>query len=101
MAIQVKVPGLGDSIKEAKLLKWHKLEGESVAVDEPICELESDKANADVTAETAGIIHPKKKEGETVSVGEIIAEIDPSGAKPVAKVPAKVGQAEMKAAPQP
>ena len=86
MAIQVKVPGLGESVKQAKLLKWHKQDGQSVGVDEPICELESDKANADVTAESAGIIHPKKREGEMVEVGDVIAEIDPTdatSAKPV------------------
>src|SRR5208337_2767976 len=81
MTIQVKVPGLGESVKQAKLLKWHKQDGQSVGVDEPICELESDKANADVTAESAGIIHPKKREGEMVEVGDVIAEIDPTGFK--------------------
>ena len=81
MAIQVKVPGLGESVKQAKLLKWHKQDGQSVGIDEPICELESDKANADVTAESAGILHPKKQEGEMVEVGEVIAEIDPTGVK--------------------
>jgi 2-oxoglutarate dehydrogenase E2 component (dihydrolipoamide succinyltransferase) len=81
MAIQIKVPALGESVKQAKLLKWHKQDGQSVGVDEPICELESDKANADVTAESAGIIHPKKREGEMVEVGDVIAEIDPTEIK--------------------
>ena len=81
MAIQVKVPGLGESVKQAKLLKWHKHDGDAVTIDEPICELETEKANADIPAESAGIIHPKKREGEMVDVGEIIAEIDPTGAK--------------------
>jgi 2-oxoglutarate dehydrogenase E2 component (dihydrolipoamide succinyltransferase) len=81
MAIQVKVPGLGESVKQARLLKWHKHEGDAVNVDEPICELESDKANVDVPADSTGIIHLKKREGDTVDVGEIIAEIDPTGAK--------------------
>jgi 2-oxoglutarate dehydrogenase E2 component (dihydrolipoamide succinyltransferase) len=81
MAIQVKVPGLGESVKQAKLLKWHKHDGDAVKIDEPICELESDKANVDIPAESAGIIHQKKREGDTVDVGEIIAEIDPTGVK--------------------
>jgi len=102
MAIEVKVPGLGESVKQAKLLKWHKHEGDSVAVDEPLCELESDKANVDVPAESAGIIHPKRREGETVDVGEVIAEIDPSGAK-AAKPPAtaKSKQPQPAATPAP
>ncbi|HEY1922627.1 MAG TPA: 2-oxoglutarate dehydrogenase complex dihydrolipoyllysine-residue succinyltransferase [Tepidisphaeraceae bacterium] len=79
MAIQVKVPALGESVKQATLLKWHKQDGEAVKVDEALCELESDKANADLNAETAGVFRRLKKEGETVNVGEVIAEIDPSG----------------------
>jgi len=99
MAIQVKVPGLGESVKNAKLLKWHKRDGESVKVDEPLCELESDKANADVPAESAGIFHPKKREGDTVDVGEVIAEIDPLGkASPTAPA-AKTAAAVAPAAP--
>src|ERR1700722_15560584 len=89
MAIQVKVPSLGESVKEATLLKWHKQDGEAVKVDEPLCELESDKANADLPAEAAGILRRLKKEGVTVSVGEVIGEIDPSGvaiAKPAKAV---------------
>jgi 2-oxoglutarate dehydrogenase E2 component (dihydrolipoamide succinyltransferase) len=79
MAIQVKVPTLGESVKQATLLKWHKQDGESVKVDEPLCELESDKANQDLAAEVAGVVRRMRKEGETVNVGEVIAEIDPSG----------------------
>jgi 2-oxoglutarate dehydrogenase E2 component (dihydrolipoamide succinyltransferase) len=87
MAIQVKVPGLGESVKQAKLLKWHKHDGDAVKIDEPICELESDKANVDIPAESAGIIHQKKREGDTVDVGEIIAEIDPTGVKSAKSAP--------------
>jgi 2-oxoglutarate dehydrogenase E2 component (dihydrolipoamide succinyltransferase) len=101
MAIQIKVPGLGESVKQAKLLKWHKQDGQSVALDEPICELESDKANADVTAESAGIIHPKKREGEMVEVGEVIAEIDPTGVKSAPVAEAKKPAAVPPPAPPP
>jgi 2-oxoglutarate dehydrogenase E2 component (dihydrolipoamide succinyltransferase) len=105
MAIQVKVPPLGESVKEAKLLKWHKQDGQSVALDEPICELESDKANADIMAESAGVIHPKKREGETVNVGDVIAEIDPAGKPTGAAAPATAAKAsavaERKPAPVP
>jgi 2-oxoglutarate dehydrogenase E2 component (dihydrolipoamide succinyltransferase) len=91
MPIQVKVPGLGESVKQAKLLKWHKQDGQTVNVDEPICELESDKANVDIPADATGVIHPKKREGEMVDVGEVIAEIDPTAAakssKPAAPKP--------------
>src|SRR2546421_6327208 len=83
MATQIEVPPLGESVKQAILVAWHKKEGESVATDEPICELETDKANVDVPAKTSGILHHLKEAGETVNVGEAIARIDegPAGAK--------------------
>src|SRR2546430_17707423 len=83
MATQVDVAALGGAVKQAILVAWHKKEGESVAIDEPICELETDKANVDVPAKTSGVLHHLKEEGETVNVGEAIARIDegPAGAK--------------------
>src|SRR5207249_8413293 len=83
MATQIEVPPLGESVKQAILVAWHKKEGESVATDEPICELETDKANVDVPAKTSGVLHHLKEAGETVNVGEAIARIDegPAGAK--------------------
>jgi 2-oxoglutarate dehydrogenase E2 component (dihydrolipoamide succinyltransferase) len=89
MPIQVKVPGLGESVKQATLLKWHINDGDAVQVDEPLCELETEKANTDIPAESAGVIHRLKKEGETVDVGQVIAEIDPAGAKAAAPKPQK------------
>src|SRR5258705_5233206 len=79
MSSNVEVPTLGESITEAVLLQWLKNEGDHVAVDEPICELESDKATVDLPAPTSGILHPKKKAGETAHVGEVIAQIDEDG----------------------
>jgi 2-oxoglutarate dehydrogenase E2 component (dihydrolipoamide succinyltransferase) len=76
MATQIEVPPLGESVKQAILVAWHKKEGEPVATDEPICELETDKANVDVPAKAAGILHHLKEEGQTVNVGEVIARID-------------------------
>src|SRR5438067_13347691 len=80
MASDVAVPTLGESITEATLLQWLKSEGDHVAVDEPICELESDKATVDLPAPTSGILHPQKKAGETAHVGEVIAQIEEDGA---------------------
>src|SRR5256886_331001 len=80
MATQVDVAALGGAVKQAILVAWHKKEGESVATDEPICELETDKANVDVPAKTSGVLHHLKEEGETVSVGEAIARIDEGAA---------------------
>ncbi|MGE5612524.1 MAG: 2-oxoglutarate dehydrogenase complex dihydrolipoyllysine-residue succinyltransferase [Bacillota bacterium] len=80
MAIQVEVPALGESVTQAILVSWHKADGETVAIDEPICELETDKANVDIPAKSAGILHRLKEEGETVHVGDVIARIDESPA---------------------
>jgi 2-oxoglutarate dehydrogenase E2 component (dihydrolipoamide succinyltransferase) len=78
-ATNVQVPGLGESVSEAVLIKWHKQDGQAVAMDEPIAELETDKANVDVPAPAAGVIHPVKQEGAKVRIGETIATIDPNG----------------------
>ncbi|HEY1683832.1 MAG TPA: 2-oxoglutarate dehydrogenase complex dihydrolipoyllysine-residue succinyltransferase [Tepidisphaeraceae bacterium] len=86
MAIQVQVPSMGESVTQALLVKWHKKDGDAVAIDEPLCELETDKANVDVPAPSAGIVHHVKEEGQTVGIGEVVARIDDNGkAAPVAK----------------
>lgn len=93
MATQVQVPALGESVKQAVLVRWHKADGEAVAVDEPICELETDKANVDLPAPAAGVLRRVKDEGDTVNVGEVIARIDPAavgaekGAKTATTIP--------------
>ena len=100
MATQIEVPPLGESVKQAILVAWHKKEGESVATDEPICELETDKANVDVPAKTAGVLHHLKEEGETVNVGEAIARIDegPAGAKSASSASVATASAVQKSA---
>ncbi len=80
MATQVQVPSLGESVTQAVLIAWRKADGESVSLDEPICELETDKANVDIPAKAGGVLRRLKQEGETVNVGEAIAEIDESAA---------------------
>lgn len=105
MAIQVKVPALGESVKQATLIKWHKNDGDIVKADEPLCELETEKANVDLPALSAGVLQRLKKEGEQVSVGEVIGQIEPSGApagqaaKSPAAAPKKQAQAAGPASP--
>src|SRR3954466_15353492 len=79
MPTNVQVPGLGESVSEAVLLKWHKRDGEAVSQDEPICELETDKANVDVPSPASGVIKRTKPEGAKVRIGETIATIDANG----------------------
>src|SRR5690349_18462592 len=100
MATKIEVPGLGESITQAVLLRWLKNDGEYVAADEPIVELETDKANVDIPAKSAGVVRQKKKPGDTVNVGEAIGRID-EGAPPSKPAPAATTAATAKAPAQP
>jgi 2-oxoglutarate dehydrogenase E2 component (dihydrolipoamide succinyltransferase) len=79
MAIEVKVPSVGESVTEGRIARWLKPDGSAVKVDEPIVEMETDKAAQEVSAPAAGVLRVKVPEGETVKVGQVIAEIDPAG----------------------
>jgi len=94
MAFEVRVPSLGESVTEAVIGRWIKQDGEVVAVDEPILELESDKANMDLAAEQAGRLKVLKKAGDTVNVGDLVATIEAAdGAAAAAPTPAAVAPA--------
>jgi len=82
MEIEIKIPTVGESITEVTLSQWVKKDGDTVAQDEVICEIESDKASFELNAEQPGILHIKAKEGDTVKIGSVIATIDTSSAKP-------------------
>jgi 2-oxoglutarate dehydrogenase E2 component (dihydrolipoamide succinyltransferase) len=101
MSTEVKVPTLGESIAEATLGQWLKKPGETVALDEPIASLETDKVAVEVGAPAAGIMGAYAvQEGDTVNVGAIIATIEAgSGAAAPAAAPAPL--AEASAAPAP
>jgi len=92
MAINVEIPGMGESVSEALLLKWHKQDGDFVKQDEPLAEMETDKANVDVPAPSAGVLKRTGAEGSKYRVGEVIATIDPT-AKSATKPPPVAAQA--------
>jgi 2-oxoglutarate dehydrogenase E2 component (dihydrolipoamide succinyltransferase) len=77
---QIKVPQLGESVTEAIIAKWLKSEGDNVAADEPLVELETDKVTLEVNAPEAGTLSViSAKEGETVEVGALLGELgDPA-----------------------
>jgi len=76
MSVEVKVPTLGESIVEATVGRWLKSEGDSVAVGDPLVELETDKVNVEVAASAAGKLQRiLRRVGETVGIGEALAEI--------------------------
>jgi multifunctional 2-oxoglutarate metabolism enzyme len=78
--IEVLMPAMGDSVAEGTVLEWHKQEGDSVAADETIVEISTDKVDAEVPAPAAGTITKiHAAEGDTVAVGALLAEIDTNG----------------------
>ena len=77
MALTLRVPALGESIREATLGAWKRAEGDEVAADEPLVEVESEKATLEVPSPGAGVLRKiLRQSGETVAVGDVIAEID-------------------------
>ncbi|MEQ6167022.1 2-oxoglutarate dehydrogenase complex dihydrolipoyllysine-residue succinyltransferase [Ekhidna sp. MALMAid0563] len=79
MSLEMKVPSVGESITEVTVASWTKSDGDYVEMDEVICELESDKATFEVTAEAAGTLKIKAEEGDTLEIGAVLCEIDESG----------------------
>ncbi|HWQ13161.1 MAG TPA: 2-oxoglutarate dehydrogenase complex dihydrolipoyllysine-residue succinyltransferase [Roseiflexaceae bacterium] len=87
MAVEIKVPTLGESIVEATVGKWRKREGEPVAAGEPLVDLETDKVNVEVTAEQSGVLERiLKGEGTNVTIGETLGLLA-AGDGAAAKVP--------------
>ena len=80
MAVEMKVPTVGESITEVTIAKWNKKEGDFVKADELLCELESDKATFELTAQSSGVLHIKAKEGDVVPIGGLVCEIEANGA---------------------
>ena len=76
MSIEIKVPAMGESVTEATVARWFKKEGDAVARDEPLLELETDKVTVEVPAPADGAIETiSVKEGDTVQVGTILGAI--------------------------
>ena len=89
MAIEIKVPSVGESINEVTLVKWIKNNGDYVERDEVIAELESEKATFEINAQQAGILTTVANEGDTLKIGDVAARIDDTAAKPEQQSPPK------------
>jgi len=76
MSLEIKVPQVGESITEVTVAAWLKNDGDTVEMDEIICELESDKATFELPAEAAGKLVIKAREGDTIEIGGVICEIE-------------------------
>ncbi|MDA8094007.1 MAG: 2-oxoglutarate dehydrogenase complex dihydrolipoyllysine-residue succinyltransferase [Betaproteobacteria bacterium] len=101
MSIEIKVPVMGESVTEATVARWFKKEGEAVARDEPLCELETDKVTVEVPAPADGALESiEVQEGATVSVGAVLGAIA-EGKAGTAAAPAPKAAAPKAEAPKP
>ena len=82
MVLEMKVPSPGESITEVEIATWLVEDGDYVEKDQPIAEVDSDKATLELPAEESGIITLKAEEGDAVEVGAVVCLIDRSAAKP-------------------
>ena len=93
MILEMKVPSPGESITEVEIAQWLVAEGDYVEKDQPIAEVDSDKATLELPAEESGTITFKAEEGDAVAVGQVVCLIDtegkPSGDALPAEAPAK------------
>ena len=85
MAIEVKIPSVGESVQEAVLAEWFKQDGDLVKKDEPIFVIETDKVTLEVAAETNGLLKIIVPEGETVAIGTVVGTIEPAVVSDVEK----------------
>ena len=108
--LEMKVPSPGESITEVEIATWLVKDGDYVEKDQPIAEVDSDKATLDLPAEESGIITLKAEEGEVVQVGQVVCLIDmdakkPEGSAPAAEAPkaenAEAPKAEQKVVEKP
>src|SRR6266481_5144088 len=85
MAIEVKIPSVGESITSGVVSAWHKKSGEFVSEGEALFTLETDKVSTEIVAEKAGLLETKVSEGQEVKIGEVVATIDDSKQRPEEK----------------
>src|ERR1041385_7106032 len=101
MAVEVKIPAVGESISSGVVSVWHKKSGEFVEAGEPLFTLETDKVSSEITAEKAGVLETKVDEGQEVKIREVVALIDETATAPAKKkaaAPAAAASAEKKPA---
>ena len=76
--MDIKIPEVGESVREALLAKWFKKSGDVVKRDEPLCEIETDKITLDLNADATGVLSITVVEGTTLAIGTVIGTIDES-----------------------
>lgn len=101
--IEVKVPSVGESVKEGMIQSWTKADGSWVETDDILAELETDKATVEIVSPASGLLKTTKKAGDAVAVGQVIGQIDSAASKPASAAPEKTssGEAQVKLPPPP
>ncbi len=100
MAVEIRVPTLGESVTEATVGQWFKKPGDAVAADEPLVELETDKVTLEVPAPAAGVLEKiEVKQGTVVGLGALLATFNPNGKAAPAAAPKAAAAAAPAAAP--
>ena len=94
MAVDMKIPPVGESITEVTVGTWYKKEGDQVKMDDVLCGLDSDKATFELTAEADGVLHILAQEGDVLPIGASICTIDSNGSVPTTAPTAEPAQAE-------
>jgi 2-oxoglutarate dehydrogenase E2 component (dihydrolipoamide succinyltransferase) len=93
---ELKVPSVAESITEVTLSRYLVKDGDYVELDQPVCELETDKASQEIPATIAGVVKFVAKEGSDLKIGDVICNIDESAAKPAAAEKAPEAKTEGK-----
>lgn len=83
MAEELKIPSVGESVTNVTISRWLKSDGDYVQMDEPVAELESDKATVELNATSAGKLTIMATEGSDVVIGAVVAQIDTAAKAPV------------------
>ena len=109
MAVEIRVPQLGESVVEATVARWLKQVGETVAPGDGVVELETEKVNVEVPADAGGVLASiAHQEGDTVRIGDVLGTLDDApgstsqpetGSAAIARAPAGAGNAPAVAAP--
>ena len=76
--VEIKVPSVGESVTEVTLSTWLKQDGDFVKIDEPLCELESEKATFELPSEVAGQLQIVAQAGSDLKIGDVVCIIDTS-----------------------
>ena len=94
MILEMKVPSPGESITEVEIASWLVEDGDYVEKDQPIAEVDSDKATLELPAEESGVITLKAEEGDAVAVGAVVCLIDLDAKRPEGSTPVKTEKKE-------